>query len=102
MSIDHRSLFKVFLLASLATVVLWLIELPFDIIRGPEGFMVYFIYIPLALAFLIAITLVSAIIGHYKNQKISRLRYALYLTIMSVLVSLVAYMSWLVNRGIVD
>ncbi|MHC1680211.1 MAG: hypothetical protein AB9860_03050 [Methanomassiliicoccales archaeon] len=102
MSFDHRTLFKVFLLASSIAVIIWLLELPFDIIPGPMGFVVLFIGVPIILAFLIAATLVAAIIERSHEKKVSLIKCGAYLTIYVVLISWIFFCTFLVIRGFVD
>ena len=66
------------------------------------GFLVLFIFIPIVLASLIAMTLISALIGRSKGQEVSLLRCGLYLTITIVLLALVSFLSWTATRGFSD
>lgn len=102
MNFDHRSLFKVFLLASSIAVIIWLLELPFDLIPGPIGFIVLFIGVPIILAFLIAATLVASIIERSHDKKVSLIKCGTYLTIYIVLISWIFYCTFVAIRGFVD
>jgi len=99
MSIDHRSLFKVFLLASLAIVLLCLLEMPYNVFNGSHDVLVHFALIPIGMALLMVLTLISALVDRSKGQKVSIFRCGLYMTMVAILVIIVSFFTWLMNVG---
>jgi len=85
LDIDHRSLFKVFLLVMLITIGLWLIEWYFDVRSASVWFLLLWIVIPIVLSFLAFSTLLSAILERYrKKERTTVLRYVMYTTIFLI------------------
>jgi hypothetical protein len=92
MRFDHRFVFRIFLVALLGTVILWLFAWYFDIRSASPWFIVLWVISPIVLVSLSSMTAVMAVIDRIRGQKVSSLMLASYLAITIILAIVV--MMW--------
>jgi len=102
MSIDHGSLFKVFLSVSFVTIMLCLFEMLYDFFSGSDDILVHLILIPIGLALIMVLTLVSALVDRSRGHEVSIFRCGLYMTMITVLVITISFLTLLMNVGFTD